>query len=68
MRSARRAGEESAVPGWIPAQAYETLATCCIGRRHIVCTRRDIDRVAAHACPERSRRIVSLDHLKAKKM
>jgi hypothetical protein len=43
------------------AGAYETRATYTTGKGRAVCTQRDIDFIAAHACPERSRRIIELD-------
>ncbi len=43
------------------AGAYETRATYSVGKGRAVYTKRDIDFIAAHACPERSRRIVPLD-------
>jgi len=43
------------------AGAYETRATYTVGKSRAVYTKRDIDFIAAHACPERSRRMVALD-------
>jgi hypothetical protein len=43
------------------ADAYETRATYSVGKGRAVYTKRDIDFIAAHACPERSRRIVELN-------
>jgi hypothetical protein len=39
----------------------ETRAAYSVGKGRAVYTKRDIDFMAAHACPERSRRIVPLD-------
>jgi len=43
------------------AGAYETRATYTTGSGRAVYTKRDIDFIAAHACPERSRRIIELN-------